>query len=76
MGPLCFSCACVVAGVFVSYSDSWLYPLLCVLFELNFAAAMEHKRIILEVAALASAEGRTPFLAVLYDEIMRYVLVS
>eukprot|EP00973_Karenia_brevis_P064743 8994338-Karenia_brevis.AAC.1 len=39
--------------------------------QMQFATAMEHKRVVLDVAALAGQESRRALLAVLYDEHVR-----
>ena len=41
--------------------------------QLRYDEAMRHRAVVVEVAALAHAEKRTPFLAVLYDELARHV---
>ncbi len=42
-----------------------------VLDQMAFCSAVEHKALVLEVAANAKAEGRSPILGVLFDEICR-----
>ena len=41
--------------------------------QLRYEHAMRYKAIVVEIAALAHAEQRTPLLAVLYDELKRRV---
>ena len=46
-----------------------------VLGQMDFASAMAHKNIICEIVSGADAEGRRWLLAVLYDELARFVFV-
>ena len=39
--------------------------------QMEFAVAVEHKEVVLNVAAHASAKGRCTLLGVLYDELLR-----
>ena len=39
--------------------------------QMSFASAMEHKCVVLEIASNSKAEGRKPFLAMIYDELAR-----
>ena len=39
--------------------------------QLSFEHAVLHKEVVMEVAAVAQVEGRSAFLAVLYDELVR-----
>ena len=40
--------------------------------QLTFKEAVMHKTAVLKVACMATTEGRTPFLGVLFDEVIRY----
>ena len=40
--------------------------------QMSFPDAQKHKAVVVEVAALATSEGRTSLLAVLYDERLRF----
>ena len=59
--------------------SSWLvacdrYALAAVVNEqLTYSEAMAHKGVVSEVLALARSEGASPLLAVLYDEVARWV---
>ena len=39
--------------------------------QMEYSVAMQHKEIVLEVVATGMADGKRPFLGVLYDEVVR-----
>ena len=47
-----------------------------VLYQMDFASPMAHKNVVCEIVSSADAEGRRWLLAVLYDELARFVSVT
>ena len=60
------------------WQQAWdRYTLAAVVVEqLSFYAATTHKGVVLEVASNAKAEGRKPFLAMFYDELVRRAIFA